>query len=369
MSNLRQFLRPWLGEASNPIIIWLASGRSSTPTPRGLYRSCVDRQEAPSERLWPPISTLMGERQWAHSWAQNFPRTMTPGERVPRWPRCRQGKNRHNSEIKVRAVLRQNIGALVEDEDDPPLLYFHSIPEFWVRSTLHVQQRRAAEQNLTGAVHRAALALLLGDSGHGHVLRGLLHFQVGLLASSRRNVSGFNMLTESPRSIGNIEPFFSYEYPLCWGLHEEGCTVNTTRAPDYMQIVGIIMGMVTLGYIGDQIGRALSLSILLLSLLDLEGKQVLEPWSSAGKWGSVCTVSIMMVGCILLTLTGLGTSDKGMVIMYIVSQFVFGYGVGGEYPMAAGSAAERAEAGGRKAAMHRGREVVMTFSMQGVFPA
>ena len=38
-------------------------------------------------------------------------------------------------------------------------------------------------------------------------------------------------------------------------------------------------------------------------------------------------------------------------------QFVFGYGVGGEYPMAAGSAAERAEAGGKKAAAARGQEV------------
>lgn len=50
--------------------------------------------------------------------------------------------------------------------------------------------------------------------------------------------------------------------------------------------------------------------------------------------------------------------------MYIVSQFVFGYGVGGEYPMAAGSAAERAEAGGKAMAKKRGREVVLTFSMQ-----
>ena len=28
-----------------------------------------------------------------------------------------------------------------------------------------------------------------------------------------------------------------------------------TRAPDYMQIVGIIFGMCTLGYLGDKIGR------------------------------------------------------------------------------------------------------------------
>ena len=40
------------------------------------------------------------------------------------------------------------------------------------------------------------------------------------------------------------------------------------------------------------------------------------------------------------------------------------YGVGGEYPMAAGSAAERAETGGIEKARHRGREVVLTFSMQ-----
>ena len=43
---------------------------------------------------------------------------------------------------------------------------------------------------------------------------------------------------------------------------------------------------------------------------------------------------------------------------------MFGYGVGGEYPMAAGSAAERAEARGRASAKKRGREVVLTFSMQ-----
>ena len=40
------------------------------------------------------------------------------------------------------------------------------------------------------------------------------------------------------------------------------------------------------------------------------------------------------------------------------------YGVGGEYPMAAGSAAERAETGGIQSARHRGREVALTFSMQ-----
>ena len=45
------------------------------------------------------------------------------------------------------------------------------------------------------------------------------------------------------------------------------------------------------------------------------------------------------------------------------------YGVGGEYPMAAGSAAERAETGGIQKARFRGREVVLTFSMQARFSA
>ena len=55
-------------------------------------------------------------------------------------------------------------------------------------------------------------------------------------------------------SVGNIKQFFPYEYPDCWKTYKT-CSVNLTRAPDYMQIVGIIFGMVTLGYLGDKIGR------------------------------------------------------------------------------------------------------------------
>ena len=69
---------------------------------------------------------------------------------------------------------------------------------------------------------------------------------------------------------------------------------------------------------------------------------------------------------IMISLLNMRSADILFVlqIMYIVSQFIFGYGVGGEYPMAAGSAAERAEAGGKAMAKKRGREVVLTFSMQ-----
>ena len=59
-------------------------------------------------------------------------------------------------------------------------------------------------------------------------------------------------------SIGNIKPIFSFEYPKCFSLAGKAgaiCNLNETRAPDYSQILGIIMGMITLGYVGDRIGR------------------------------------------------------------------------------------------------------------------
>eukprot|EP00891_Asterochloris_glomerata_P003209 jgi/Astpho2/3209/Aster-05735 len=125
----------------------------------------------------------------------------------------------------------------------------------------------------------------------------------------------------------------SQEYPECWKSYKKGCTKTLTQVPNYIQIVGIILGMVTLGFIGDRIGR---------------------------KWGSVTTASLMLLGAILLVSTS-SPSEKGFVIFFIVSQFVFGYGVGGEYPMAAGSATERAEARGSASAKKRGREGVGNF--------
>eukprot|EP00891_Asterochloris_glomerata_P003210 jgi/Astpho2/3210/Aster-05736 len=147
--------------------------------------------------------------------------------------------------------------------------------------------------------------------------------------------AGLGMFSEAyfVFSIGNIAPILSAEYPECWKSYKKGCTKTLTQVPNYIQIVGIILGMVTLGFIGDRIGR---------------------------KWGSVTTASLMLLGAILLVSTS-SPSEKGFVIFFIVSQFVFGYGVGGEYPMAAGSATERAEARGSASAKKRGREGVGNF--------
>ena len=68
-----------------------------------------------------------------------------------------------------------------------------------------------------------------------------------------------------------------------------------------MQVSGIILGMLLMGYIADQIGR---------------------------KWGSVLTSAFMFIGGILLTCST-GPTIQGWAIMFAVSQFIFGYGVGG----------------------------------------
>lgn len=96
-------------------------------------------------------------------------------------------------------------------------------------------------------------------------------------------------------SIGNIKPILKAQYSDCYKTFEQ-CPKTLTQIPDYIQIVGIICGMITIGYLGDRIGR---------------------------KWGSVTTVSIMGVGAILLTVQNAPT-EKGQLIFYIIAQFIFG---------------------------------------------
>ena len=63
-----------------------------------------------------------------------------------------------------------------------------------------------------------------------------------------------------------------------------------------MQISGIILGMLLMGYIADQIGR---------------------------KWGSCTTAGFMFIGGILLTASN-GPTIKGWAIMFAVAQVTVG---------------------------------------------
>ena len=108
----------------------------------------------------------------------------------------------------------------------------------------------------------------------------------------------------------------------------------------YLQPVGIIVGQISVGIEGDWIGR---------------------------KFGLVQDALIMFLGLIMLTASW-GTSLNGWVICYAWSQFFYCIGVGGEYPMTSTTALESKSVGAQSQTddkLHRGRNVVLAFLMQG----
>lgn len=51
-------------------------------------------------------------------------------------------------------------------------------------------------------------------------------------------------------SIGNIKPLFQAVFPNCWKTAKT-CNATWIAAVDYMEIVGIIIGQVLVGVLGD----------------------------------------------------------------------------------------------------------------------
>lgn len=118
------------------------------------------------------------------------------------------------------------------------------------------------------------------------------------------------------------------------------CDGNWIAAVSYIQIVGIICGQIGVGIEGDWIGRRV---------------------------GLVQDALVMALGLVMLTASW-GTSLQGWVICYAWSQFIYTLGVGGEYPMTSTSALEHKAPSGtaqRDDKLHRGRNVVLAFLMQG----
>ncbi|GLA43177.1 hypothetical protein AnigIFM63309_000903 [Aspergillus niger] len=141
-------------------------------------------------------------------------------------------------------------------------------------------------------------------------------------------------------SIGNISTLFQHSFSACWDKYEI-CNKQWINAITYLEIVGIIIGQVLVGVIGDWIGR---------------------------RWGLLQDAWIMFLGLVMLTCAW-GVTQNGWVICYAWSLFIYGIGVGGEYPMTATSGMENAVGSGklstREDRLHRGSKVVGVFSMQG----
>lgn len=108
-----------------------------------------------------------------------------------------------------------------------------------------------------------------------------------------------------------------------------------------MEIVGIIIGQILVGVMGDWLGR---------------------------RWGLIQDATVMFIGLLMLT-AAWGVTENGWVICYTWALFFYGIGVGGEYPMTATSGMENAVGAGkistRDDRLHRGRKVTSAFLMQG----
>ncbi|KAI1993940.1 hypothetical protein LOZ53_001996 [Ophidiomyces ophidiicola] len=141
-------------------------------------------------------------------------------------------------------------------------------------------------------------------------------------------------------SIGNIKPLFEKTFPKCW-KKQEICNPTWIAAVEYLEICGIIVGQILVGILGDWLGR---------------------------RWGLIQDATIMLLGLIMLT-AAWGVTQNGWVICYVWSLFIYGIGVGGEYPMTATSGMENAVGSGKVSTkedrLHRGRKVTSAFLMQG----
>src|ERR1700712_2700824 len=104
-------------------------------------------------------------------------------------------------------------------------------------------------------------------------------------------------------SIGNVKPLFQAAFAECWKTNKI-CQLGWIQAIDYLEILGIIVGQISVGILGDMIGR---------------------------RWGLLQDCALMLLGLIMLT-AAWGTTQNGWVICYAWSLFVYGIGVGGEYP-------------------------------------
>ncbi|KAI1780069.1 MFS general substrate transporter [Hypoxylon cercidicola] len=162
------------------------------------------------------------------------------------------------------------------------------------------------------------------------------YFRNAILPGAGLGLEGYVLF-----SIGNLEPLFGSVWSTCWGKHPTECSKDWVSAVQYLEIIGIMVGQVFVGIIGDWIGR---------------------------RWGLIQDALVMLLGLCLLTGSWAATL-QGWVIMYGWSLFVYGIGVGGEYPITATSSMENAVSSGRMSTrddrLHRGRKVTMAFLMQG----
>lgn len=97
-------------------------------------------------------------------------------------------------------------------------------------------------------------------------------------------------------SIGNLKPLFASTYPQCWGSNATDCDPNLVNSVMYLGIIGITIGQIVVGIIGDWIGR---------------------------RWGLIQDAVVMTLGLLMLT-GSWGVDLQGWVVMYAIALFIYG---------------------------------------------
>jgi MFS family permease len=195
------------------------------------------------------------------------------------------------------------------------------------------------------------------DNDHDHELYSCSNFVRNVPGALR---GGLGLFGESYLlfSIGTMKPLWEILYPDCLNTHVE-CSEKLTSSMAYGVILGVIGGMILLGTLANTLGRRV---------------------------GSITTASFMAGGSIGLALLPVLFSQNAALLFQCMTAtlFVFGIGVGGEYPLSAASASEKAmqELQERRNecsnsihaqtemntnnSIPKGRAVLLTFSMQGM---
>eukprot|EP00121_Abeoforma_whisleri_P017070 Awhi_evm1s15648 len=188
-------------------------------------------------------------------------------------------------------------------------------------------------------------------------------------------IPGFGMFLESfiIFSTGQLKTIWKSAYPTCWSASKNPncpnlvkcnglfngnnaqtvvdgyCNSDGTYPSDticdegvldsisYTEFAGIMLGMVVISLIADKLGRRI---------------------------GSITTASIMLCGAVFMTFSIPFFGLNIMFIWFTTAFFVYGFGIGGEYPVSGSSAAERSQQSSPSS--ERGKDVALTFSLQGM---
>ncbi|RHZ67330.1 uncharacterized protein CDV56_107567 [Aspergillus thermomutatus] len=205
--------------------------------------------------------------------------------------------------------------------------------QYW--ADLPVGQRLRFVASTDGAEARSELSWL-GNMFKTDPLSPIAYyFRNAVLPGAGLGLEGYVLF-----SIGNVTPLFQSSFPDCWKSHKT-CNKNWIAATGYLEVVGILIGQILVGVLGDWIGR---------------------------RWGLIQDATIMFVGLLMLT-AAWGVTQNGWIICYAWSLFFYSIGVGGEYPMTATIGMENGVGSGkistREDRLHRGRKVISAFLMQG----